>query len=355
VSAAAGTPALQRVTDALGAWLPGRVAHHVLRRAMEAEGLRPNDMNEERLVALLLGPVYRDLRDAVPRDVLRRELELLVRSLRQRDGLPPEGAAATAAPAEATAPPVEATTPPAEATTPPVEATAAVEVDAPRRRAPLRRTPPAETPAGETPTARTPAGETATGRTPSNVTRPVEVPPQEAPPADPRLAADEIATPVPEVTPIAPPLDAGAAPPNAAADRAPSAGQPGGTGAEHVTPPPQPSLLPTTRRAPLDDPEAVLMALGTLDGVDGAAIFDAVGHCTSTRGQVPEVASLGRVIAAGGGLLQRHGTLRSVSVATTTGVIVVVSAPPRWIAVSGAPDMNLGAVYAALTALEEER
>ena len=97
------------------------------------------------------------------------------------------------------------------------------------------------------------------------------------------------------------------------------------------------------------------MALALLDGVSGTAVFDARGQADSVRGEVPEVASLGPVIAASGALLERHGALRSLCVTTTGGAVLAVPVPPRWLAVSGAPDMNLGAVYAALTALEEER
>jgi hypothetical protein len=108
------------------------------------------------------------------------------------------------------------------------------------------------------------------------------------------------------------------------------------------------------RRLP-DDPGVVLMALAVLDGVDGAAVFDGVGRALDRRGEVPDVDAFGRVLAAGGSLLARHGTVRSVAVANDDGVLLAVPVSERWVAVRGAADMNLGAVYAALTALEEER
>ena len=108
------------------------------------------------------------------------------------------------------------------------------------------------------------------------------------------------------------------------------------------------------RRLP-DDPGVVLMALAVLDGVDGAAVFDAVGRPLDRRGEVPDADAFGRVLAAGGSLLARHGDVRSVAVANDDGVLLAVPVSERWVAVRGSADMNLGAIYAALTALEEER
>lgn len=108
------------------------------------------------------------------------------------------------------------------------------------------------------------------------------------------------------------------------------------------------------RRLP-DDPGVVLMALAVLDGVDGAAVFDAVGRPLERRGEVPDADAFGRVLAAGGSLLARHGIVRSVAVANDDGVLLAVPVSECWVAVRGSADMNLGAVYAALTALEEER
>ncbi len=235
-------PALAQAREVIGAFLPGHAANRVLERALTDEGLAPSEVDGEQLAALLVGRIYRELRELVPRAPLRRELGRLVRTLR------------TTHPGDA-APAVAAPTPPEPAPAPP-------------------------DPAPATTTVAAPAGATA-------------------------RAADEL-----------------------------------------------PAQRLATHR-PLD-PEAVLMALALLDGVSGAAVFDARGRADSVRGEVPEVTSLGPVIAASGGLLERHGALRSLCVTTTGGAVLAIPIPPRWLAVSGAPDMNLGAVYAALTALEEE-
>lgn len=211
MSTSAPASPIQRARTVLGAWLPGRAASRLLERVIRSEGLDPDAVDGERLASLVLGPVYRELRDTVPRATLRRELKRLARSLHQR------------------------------APTPPLP----LPVAAPAEPAPQRRLP--------------------------------------------------------------------------------------------------------------DDPGAVLMALAVLDGVDGAAVFDRVGRPLDRRGEVPDPDALGRVLAAGGSLLARHGDLRSVAVANDDGVVLAVPVSQRWVAVRGAADMNLGAVYAALTALEEER
>lgn len=118
-----------------------------------------------------------------------------------------------------------------------------------------------------------------------------------------------------------------------------------------------PSHEPSPPRAAGEpaDPDDAVMALAVLNGVDGVAIYDAVGRAVSVRGDVDDADGLGRVLAASGHLLARHGALRSFGIVTGGGTLVSVPVSDRWIAISGAPDMNLGAVYAALTALEEER
>ena len=247
-------PAVAQAREVIAAFLPGHAANRVLERALTDAGLTPSEVDGERMAALLVGRIYRELRQVVPRAPLRRELGRLARSLRQSAG----GDAGPAPPEP----------------------------------------------------------------------HPEPSPPQPTPPA----AAPDAAPAGPEPASIA----------VAAA-----------TGATAPAPLSPPAEVAAPRR-PLEL-EAVLMALALLDGVAGAAVFDARGRIDSVRGEVPEVASLGPVIAASGGLLERHGALRSLCVTTTGGAVLAVPIPPRWLAVSGAPDMNLGAVYAALDALEEER
>ncbi|MBA2668728.1 MAG: hypothetical protein H0U69_17025 [Trueperaceae bacterium] len=138
---------------------------------------------------------------------------------------------------------------------------------------------------------------------------------------------------------------------------------------EHPSAPvPEPRTRPTPEVAAVEqdpesalartlpaDPDRVLLALAVLDAVEGIAVFDEAGRTVRIRGDVHDSEALGRVIAAGGALLARHGALRTVCVTTTHGVLVTVPVPPQWLAVTGATNLNIGAVYAALAALEEER
>jgi hypothetical protein len=236
----------ERTRMGLTGLLPGRAARRMLDDALVGRQRTPEDVSADEMAEVLLGTIYQDLSEVLPRAGLRRELERLVRDLDTLDG------AAVFEPGAATA------------ATEPGAASVASE--------PSR--------AGSPPTGHAPAG---------------------------------------------------------AADRAVRR---------------EPGLASVTLPS---DPGRVLAALAVLDGVDGVAVFDARGGVVSVRGDVSEAEALGRVIAAGGRLLQRHGDLRTICVTTSAGVIVTVPVPPRWLAVTGAPDLNLGAIYAALAALEEER
>jgi hypothetical protein len=236
----------ERTRMGLTGLLPGRAARRMLDDALVGRQRTPEDVSADEMAEVLLGTIYQDLSEVLPRAGLRRELERLVRDLEPLDG------AAVSEPGAATA----ATEPGA----------ASVASDPSR--------------AGSPPTGHERAG-----------------------------AADRAVRREPGLASVS---------------------------------------LPS-------DPGRVLAALAVLDGVDGVAVFDARGGVVSVRGDVSEAEALGRVIAAGGRLLQRHGDLRTICVTTSAGVIVTVPVPPRWLAVTGAPDLNLGAIYAALAALEEER
>lgn len=126
----------------------------------------------------------------------------------------------------------------------------------------------------------------------------------------------------------------------------------GGAGRASVVAAPVPVATPV---APRFDVDALLARFAEIDGVHGVGRFDHTGVPLDVRGVLPDPARLGRMLAAGGHLLDRAGALRTVSVDTTGGHLVAVPTHPHWIALTGAADLNLGAVYAALAALEEER
>ena len=108
-------------------------------------------------------------------------------------------------------------------------------------------------------------------------------------------------------------------------------------------------------RAPALDPDRLLALLVEIDGVHGVGRFDGAGRPLQVRGRLPEPDRLGGFLAAAASLLERRDALRTVTVEVPNGRLVAVPTHPHWLALTGAADLNLGAVYAALSALEEER
>lgn len=126
-----------------------------------------------------------------------------------------------------------------------------------------------------------------------------------------------------------------------------------------VAPPPATvpvARVPTEPRvADRVDLDALLGRLAAIDGVHGVGRFDRHGRPLVVRGRLPDPEGLGRTLVAAAALLQRRDALRTVAVEVPEGRLVAVPSPPEWLALTGAGDLNLGAVYAALPALEEER
>jgi hypothetical protein len=103
------------------------------------------------------------------------------------------------------------------------------------------------------------------------------------------------------------------------------------------------------------DGDALLGRLAAIDGVHGVGRFDQAGRPLQVRGRLPDPVRLGRFLAAGASLLERRDALRTIAIDAPHGRLVAVPTHPHWLALTGAADLNLGAVYAALAALEEER
>lgn len=117
-------------------------------------------------------------------------------------------------------------------------------------------------------------------------------------------------------------------------------------------------LVPVSAVPPRGEPidvDALAAQLAALDGVHGVGLFEASGRPVEVRGALPDAAALGGMVAAGAALVARQEALRSVTIDTPQGRLVAIPVQPRWLALTGTVDVNLGAVYAALAALEEER
>jgi len=123
---------------------------------------------------------------------------------------------------------------------------------------------------------------------------------------------------------------------------------------------PVPAIAPApstgeSRDARVRDVEGLATVFAALDGVHGVGVYDDAGRPLDVRGALPDAERLGGLVAAGAALIEREGALRSVAIDTPGGRLVAIPVPPGWIALMGTVDVNLGAVYAALAALEEER
>ena len=122
-----------------------------------------------------------------------------------------------------------------------------------------------------------------------------------------------------------------------------------------VAEPPAAARSADAPRARVVDPDRLLARLVEIDGVHGVGRFDGAGRPLQVRGRLPQPERLGRFLAAAASLLERRDALHTVTVEVPTGRLVAVPTHPHWVALTGAADLNLGAVYAALSALEEER
>ena len=122
-----------------------------------------------------------------------------------------------------------------------------------------------------------------------------------------------------------------------------------------VAPPPPAAPSTTSAARHAIDPDRLLARLVEIDGVHGVGRFDGAGRPIQVRGHLPAPERLGGYLAVAARLLERRGTLHTVTIEVPTGRLVAVPTHPHWLALTGAADLNLGAVYAALSALEEER
>jgi len=122
-----------------------------------------------------------------------------------------------------------------------------------------------------------------------------------------------------------------------------------------VAPAHEPGVAAERSDAAALEPDELATVLAALDGVHGVGVYDAAGRPREVRGALADPDRLGGLVAAGAALLQRGDALRSIAIETNGGRLVAVPVHPQWLALTGTADLNLGAVYAALAALQEER
>jgi len=297
----------ERTRTALTGLLPRRAATNVLDRALQRHQRSADEIDGEQMARVLLSGVYRELHGLLPDPGLRRTLRRLARDAR---GWSQAGRGA--APNEVRTP---GPTTPAD--------------DADRVAAPMPAAPPSE--------GSPESSELAVHAHEPDAPAPTAVDALPTAPLPPEPSALE-AVPIADVASVAAPRSSHASPP---------AGRTTGPLA-----PPARAMAVRRRTATL---ERVAAALAGLDGVNGVGLFDAAGRPVEVRGSLADAPLLGRMVVAGAALLEAAGPLRSVAVDTARGRLVAVPVRPHWLALTGTADLNLGAVYAALAALEEER
>lgn len=301
----------ERLADIVSA----RAAQRVLDDAMRHRGYSPDSISSSEMKRMLMGPVLRGLEAILPRDGLKRNLREVGNALEK---LSPYNVVTPAEPGKADRPqdahaPDEAP----QAQRPSFE----LEIDEDR---PWSR----------------PAGFIA--------------PPTPVAAVSPEVA---IAESGPELEPHEPEIVV-VIDPVATPEAAPVAAPP-------VTAPP-PDIVRLVGEI-VDEPDteavepisaerlkAAVIRFARIGSVQQVAALRANGEVVEARGNAVDLSSLGLLIVSSLGLLRRHGTIRSYYLNHDEGQMFLFPVGRDTIVVVGRTNLNLGAVFTALAALEEE-
>lgn len=299
--------------ERLAGLVSARAAKRVLDDAMRRRGYSSDSISSHQMKGMLMGPVLADLEAILPRAGLQRNLREVGRAL---DALhaptePPRPSAAPAAPIT----PITPIPPSRGASRGTVAPTFELETDDDR---PRRR------PAGFVPVPELPRP----GERPAAVA--VEL-------GD--IEADEVEL---DLSPL---VDETAAP---------DVSGPTSVGklvAELPAPPPAPPLADPL---PAESLRGAVLRFAKIESVQQVAALRADGSVVETRGRAVDLESLGLLIASSLGLLRRHGPIRSYYLQHTQGQLFLFPVGQDTLIVVGRTNLNLGAVFTALAALEEE-
>jgi hypothetical protein len=105
---------------------------------------------------------------------------------------------------------------------------------------------------------------------------------------------------------------------------------------------------------PSEQLKAAVVRFAKIDSVQQVAALRSDGEVVEARGGAVDLSSLGLLIISVLGLLRRHGAVRSYYLRLDTGQLFLFPFGPDTIVVVGRSNLNLGAVFTALAALEEE-
>lgn len=125
---------------------------------------------------------------------------------------------------------------------------------------------------------------------------------------------------------------------------------------ESVTPTATPKPV-VPARAPLSQEqlEAAVLRFAQLEHVKFVAALRADGDVAAKRGSGMDVGALAQLGLIGLKLLRRSGPLRTYYLAHTQGQLFLLPFGEDTLALVGAPELNVGAVFNTLTRLKEER
>lgn len=291
--------------DGLSSMVSSRAATRVLDGALRSVGASAETVTTEQMAAMLLGPVLGELQTILPRDGLRRNLDGLVARLHR---LAPVGAARGPEGKRAST-------------------RAAFQLEEAED----------DRSAGAGP-ARAAVGVALASKAAATSAAAFEL--------DEDTAGDDVVAPHGTVTSER--LIAGATRPE------PAAGLP----EEDDLQPAELGALLDTDEAPrehdLADLERAVLAFAQLEHVKLVAALRRDGSVAASRGSGVDLGDLSRLGGMALKLLSRSGRLRSYYLGHTNGQLFLFPLGLDVLAVVGGPDLNLGAVFAALTALKEE-
>jgi hypothetical protein len=300
----------RQTRERLAGLVSARAAKRVLDNAMRRRGYSSDSISPHQMKGMLMGPVLSDLEAILPRAGLQRNLREVGRAL---DALH--------APAEAPRPSAAPSTsvPTSRGATPSsIARSFQLETDDERP----RHRPAGFVPAPDLPR---PGGPSA----PHAAAQVVEVEPDEV-----ELVPLAIVDPQPDT--------------GAADTPSPLAGKLVAQVEE------APAPAPTVEPLPANILKAAVLRFAKIESVQQVAALRSDGSVVEARGRAVDLDSLGLLISSSLGLLRRHGPIRSYYLQHSRGQMFLFPVGQDTLIVVGRTNLNLGAVFTALAALEEE-
>lgn len=291
--------------EQLAAFLSERAATRVLVDVLKAHGETADSISGQYMSELLLGPVFQELKDSVPRDGLKRNLRQLAATVRERSQT--------------------VLTAPAESLT--KETLRSIITFDPEEAAPLLLGAEDSEVPGEFRASATVLGGESSSETSSEVVHVLAQAPSLKESGEAQALRAE-----------------------AEAKTAPVVSEPA------VRKPSAVLSTPPVKREPLslDKLDQAVLRFAQLENVKLVAAVRADGEVAISRGAGIELPALSRLGLMALKLLRRSGDLRSYYLAHTQGQLFLLSVGSDTLIVMGSAELNLGAVFTTFSTLKEE-